>query len=446
MSILENKIRSDKESREVAEREVMESHALQPTDAEMQYVNSIIRTISDEYREQVASNGLDGIHSTIEERVKVLAAQTGLPYLSQNKIQKVVLTSIFGLGPLEEYMRSGTRVTDIVVGPYNHICVEDETGMHLTDAAFNSEEHLIQVINRIIQQVGRTLNLAHPMVDARLKDGSRVNATIPPATPDGATLTIRRFPEKSYTGEDFINFGSMNRTMLEFLALCVKGRASIIVSGGTTAGKTTVLNMLSSYIPDNELIITIEDSCELRLLQPNVRRMEAREAVGDVGGITTCDLVKNSLRMRPDRIIVGEVRDETIVDMMSAMSTGHDGSMGTIHANSPQNLVNSRIRTLYSQYKGGSFSTEGQQIQFAEAVQLIVQISKVPGKGRKITHITAVDGVDDRGIILHNIFEYDNKTDMFRQTDYYPQRLADHLARSGVYIEDFFNDKKAIGA
>ena len=153
------------------------------------------------------------------------------------------------------------------------------------------------------------------MVDARLKNGNRVHATIPPATPDGATLTIRRFPEKSLTGEDFIALGSLNEKMLKFLELCVKGRASIIVSGGTTAGKTTVLNMLSSFIPDNELIITIEDSCELHLLQPNVRRMETRKATNEVGAITMRDLVKNSLRMRPDRIIVGEVRDETIVDM-----------------------------------------------------------------------------------------------------------------------------------
>lgn len=438
MSILDRKIRSDIESRKNAEQAVQETKDMNPSDMELEQVNAIIRIISDEYKEEVSTVGLDAIRPAIEEKIKNIVSHSGMDYLSQNRIQKIAISSIFGLGPLEEFMKEGSRVTDIVVGPYNHICIEDDTGVHLTQATFNSEEHLLQVINRIVQQAGRTINLATPMVDARLKNGNRVHATIPPATPDGATLTIRRFPEKSLTGEDFIALGSLNEKMLKFLELCVKGRASIIVSGGTTAGKTTVLNMLSSFIPDNELIITIEDSCELHLLQPNVRRMETRKATNEVGAITMRDLVKNSLRMRPDRIIVGEVRDETIVDMMSAMSTGHDGSMGTIHANSPHNLVNSRIPTLFSQYKDGYFSPEGQKMQIAEAVQIIVQISKVPHAGRKITHITTIDGVKNGEIVLQDLFRYNTEEHKFEQTDFYPTALLQHLLRNGVKIPDNF--------
>lgn len=441
MSIIDRQIRADIKSRDSAEKKVERTTSLKPTIDEMVHVNQLIRDVSERYKLEVSASGIDAIRPEIEKYIKERVEASNLDYLAQNRIRKIATTNIFGLGPLEEFMQSESHVTDIVVGPYNHICVEDVSGMHLTDASFNSEEHLIQVINRIIQQVGRTLNLAHPMVDARLKDGSRVNATIPPISPDGATLTIRRFPEQSFTGEDFVRLHSLNEKMLFFLAQCVKGKASIIVSGGTSAGKTTVLNMLSSFIPNEELIITVEDDCELRLLQPNVRRMETRQETNEMGAITTRMLVKNCLRMRPDRIIVGEVRDETVVDMLSAMSTGHDGSMGTIHANSPRNLVNSRIPVLFSQYQGGVFSNESQQRQITEAVHIIVQVTKTPANGRKITNITVVEGLSENGVVLKDIFRYDTMGNKFIQTNHVPQKLLSYLERYGVvFDENFFQE------
>jgi Flp pilus assembly CpaF family ATPase len=284
------------------------------------------------------------------------------------------------------------------------------------------------------------------MVDARLPDGSRINATIPPVTPDGATLTIRKFPEKTYSGEDYLNFESLSEAMLEFLKTVVKGRCNIIVSGGTGSGKTTLLNMVSAYIPEEELIVTIEDSCELKLSQKNVRRMEVRSG-GNAGDVSMQSLVKNALRMRPDRIIVGEIRDGTVVDMMSAMSTGHDGSMSTVHANNPTNLVNSRLPTLYSQYKEGSFTSEGQVIQITEALNLIVHTARLKGGSRKITYITHVNGIDkESGLVkLENVFRYDGVNDVFKATGYTPINIMERLEEQGITLDpDLFVNKEEI--
>ncbi len=276
------------------------------------------------------------------------------------------------------------------------------------------------------------------MVDARLPNGSRVNATIPPVTPDGATLTIRKFPESIMTGDDYLRFHSLNRPMLDFLAKCVEGRISLIVSGGTSTGKTTLLNMLSLFIPEDELIVTVEDSCELSLSQSNVRRMEAR-AVNTEGmmPITIQSLVRNALRMRPDRLIIGEIRNGTVVDMMSAMSTGHDGSMSTVHANSPQNLVNARLPILYSMNQAASFSEESQRLQIAEALHLIVHIERLKTGERKITHITHVCGLEQDGKVrLRDIFLYNHATGQFEPTDYTPNKILKHLSANGVEMDN----------
>jgi len=305
------------------------------------------------------------------------------------------------------------------------------------DAAFLSEAQLRTVIGRIVQPVGRQINLYTPMVDARLPGGSRVNATIPPVTPDGATLTIRKFPETSMTGEDYLRLGSLNQPMLDFLAKCVEGKISLIVSGGTSTGKTTLLNMLSSFIPQDELIITIEDSCELNLSQPNVRRMEAR-AINIEGMIpvTIQSLVRNALRMRPDRLIVGEIRDGTVVDLMSAMSTGHDGSMSTVHANSPRNLINARLPILYSMHSASSFTEESQRLQIAEALHLIVHIERLRTGERKITHITHVCGTTKDGKVrLRDIFFYNASTDQFESADYVPDSILRLLAANGIEMD-----------
>ena len=299
-----------------------------------------------------------------------------------------------------------------------------------------SEEQLLTVINRIVQPVGRQINLYTPMVDARLPDGSRVNATIPPVTPDGATLTIRKFSDKALSGDDYLRLGSLNEPMLQFLSQCVQGRISLMVSGGTDTGKTTLLNMLSAFIPEKELIVTVEDNCELRLQQPNVRRMEAR-AYNSEGmmPITIQSLVRNALRMRPDRIVVGEIRDGTIVDMMASMSTGHEGSMSTVHANSPYNLIRSRMPILYGMQSNVVFSEEAQATQIAEALYLIVQIEHLLDGSRRITYITQIDGVENGKVVLHDIFRYNRKENMFYATGFIPERILDAAEKHGVVID-----------
>ncbi len=361
------------------------------------------------------------------------------------RIEKVVLSSMIGLGPLEEYMNM-SDISEIIVQRYNHITIERNGRVEDTDVEFVSEEHLVNVINRIIQPVGRQINLHMPMVDARLPDGSRVNAVIPPISPDGALLTIRRFPEKTYTGEDYLSYQSLNEEMLYFLSKSVEGRASILVSGGTGSGKTTLLNMLSSYIPPQELIITIEDSCELRLNQPNVRRLEARmaSAENEMLSVGPRALVKNAMRMRPDRIIVGEIRDGTVVDMVSAMSTGHEGSLSSVHANSPANLINSRLPILYSMYGDASFTPEAQAIQVSEALDLIIHVSRLSDGARKITHITHVAGLDHGKILLKDIFIYDEHG--FHPTGYVPRTLLEKLKKRDVHIDmNIFEKTKRVG-
>ena len=416
MSILENRLRKDREDQLRAEEHVENLAAIKPSDEEMDVVNQIIDVISQAFKKRIADEGLSPeVRNAITMQVEKEVLAVGGDYERRSRIKRLVLTSMFGLGPLEPFMKEGSTVTDIIVQRYDSICVEDENGMHRVPAQFNNEQHLINVIQRIVQDVGRQINLATPTVNAKLRDGSRVHATIPPISPDGATLTIRRFNTRKLDPDDYLRLGTLDEQMLDFLKSCVLARLNILVCGGTGSGKTTLLNMLSSYIPANELIITVEDNCELQLRQPNVRRLEAREAMGDMAAIDIQALVKETLRMRPDRIIVGEVRDGTVVDMFSAMSTGHEGSMSTIHTDSPQALIGSRLPTLFSQYKGGAFNLDTQIYMTAEALQLVVQIARLPGGKRRITHITAVDGIDENThqIKLVDLFRYNTATDSF---------------------------------
>lgn len=436
MSLLENRLKKDRQSLEDAEARVESMASIRPTDEESQKVGAIIDSVSSQYSDIIAAKGLtQKIKDDIKEQVEKEIQAVSDNYEERSRIRKLVLTSMFGLGPLEQYMLPTSTATDIIVHRYNHICIEDENGVHRIPAEFNSEEHLRNVIQRIVQQVGRQINLATPAVDAKLQDGSRIHATIPPITPDGATLTIRRFNTRQLEPEDYLRLGTLTEPMLDFLHTAVVGCLNILVCGGTGSGKTTLLNMLSGYIPENELIITIEDNCELQLRQPNVRRMEARPATGDLAAIDIQELVRHALRMRPDRIIVGESRDGSVVDMLSAMSTGHEGSMSTIHTDSPRALVDSRLPTLFSQYQGGALTRETQVLMTAEAIQLVVQISREPDHGRKITHITAVDGIDgESSIRLVDIFRYDRKQDTFEMVSDIPQGLLTRLSDKGIDI------------
>lgn len=439
-TILHQAIEQDRSDRLDAAEKVAKTQALKPTKEELEHCDRITKLISQRFSSRISKEGLTDyvkreISLAVQEEIRRIYSE----YEEQERLKKIILSSMFGLGPLEIFMRPESQVTDIIVQRFDSIYIEDETGLHKADAEFNSEQHLRNVIERIVQRVGRQINLITPAVDAKLEDGSRIHATIPPITPDGATLTIRRFNNRKLEASDYLALGTLNKEMLDFLEFCVKAKMNILVSGGTGSGKTTLLNMLSSFIPDNELIITIEDNCELQLKQPNVRRMEARQGVAtqeaSYTSISIQDLVRHSLRMRPDRIIVGEVRDGCVVDMLTAMSTGHEGSMSTVHSDSPRALVDSRLPSLFSQYNA-SFSKETQALMTAEAIQLIVQISRERDFSRKITHITAVNGIDEKTgeLILTDIFTYDRNAKTFVQTKLIPTSLIKLLEGKGFSI------------
>ena len=417
--------------------EKVENAPIKPIGDDGEIARRFLSEISDDFRSEISSFGftepiLERIRSSVEAKCNKLDAD----YEKKKRIERLVMLNITGLGPIEPFMNDDT-ITEIVVQKYDNICIERRGKVYKVDTAFMDEHHLVTIINRIVQSVGRQVTINMPMVDARLQDGSRVNATIPPATPDGATLTIRKFSKVALTGEDYLGLGSLNEDMLTFLSRCVEGKISMIVSGGTNTGKTTLLNMLSNYIPNEELIITIEDSCELKLNQDNVRRMETRPSSHEgLFPVTIQSLVKNALRMRPDRIVVGEVRDETVVDMMSAMSTGHEGSLSTVHANSPRNLVDVRLPILYSMYQGTNFSEEAQAMQIAEALHIIVQIDHAKDGKRYVTHITHVKGLrEDKRVDLKDIFVFNKETKEFRATGYVPEEILELLRARNIEID-----------
>ncbi|WP_024859186.1 CpaF family protein [Ruminococcus albus] len=441
MSLIEKIInKAEKEKQSLADKIQSESVIL---DSQQQdTANALIKEISSENFDTITLKGIDNSVDDLKNQLHKKIDALNVSYEEKLKLEKNIAANISGLGPLEEFM-SDPDITEIMVLRYDHVVIEKNGEKINTDVKFQSELHLVNVIQRIVQPIGRQINLSTPIVDARLSDGSRVNATIPPVSVDGATLTIRKFSNKALTGEDYLKLGTLNQEMLDFLCAAVKGKANIIVSGGTNTGKTTLLNMLSGFIPEEEMVITIEDSCELQLKSPNVRRLEAKDSLATdrVMKIDIKALVKNSLRMNPDRIIVGEIRDGTIVDMISAMSTGHEGSMSTTHANSPANLVNSRIPIFYSM-ANASFTAETQALQVAEALDLIVQIG-FRNKKRVITHITEVSGASDYRINLKDIFTYDSNGG-FSATGYVPKTLLSRLKAYGSEIDEkVFDPKKS---
>lgn len=435
----------DEEKRAIAE--TVDKEIIKITDDERKYVDQVTSAISERFKQQVssASSISTALADEIEKAVAIECERLPVLYETQQRVKKTVISQIIGLGPLDPYM-ADPKVTEIVVQRWDHICIEREGKIHRVQATFTDERHLQTVIQRIVQPIGRQINVSRPIVDARLSDGSRVCATIPPASPDGATLDIRRFFDVALTGEDYIRLGSMNEDMLDFLRKAVRAKSSIIVSGGTGTGKTTLLNMLSGAIPDDELIITIEDSCELKLESPNVRRLETRTVTSsgkndNAMNVDIRALVKTSLRMRPDRIVVGEIRDGTITDMISAMSTGHEGSMCTVHANSAVNLVNVRLPMLYSM-ADAAFSEESEAIQIAEAIDLIVQIKRY-GKLRAIQSITEVTGMEGSRVKLTDIFRYDEIKKEYYATGYRPRKILDRMLEKGIEIsEEMFRSRE----
>ena len=341
--------------------------------------------------------------TTVTQIVQDMAKQ--LPSgKSQELMTKEILDEALGLGPLEELL-ADKNITEIMVISRDHIYVEKEGKIVLSSARFSSVEHLRHAIERIVTSKGRRIDELHPYADTRLDDGSRVNAVIPPIAIDSPTLTIRKFPEKRFDIEDLTRFGSCTTEMVDFLRICIKHRKSTVISGGTGSGKTTLLNALASFVPNNERLITIEDSAELNLPQEHVVRLEARPPnIEGRGQVLIRDLVKNCLRMRPDRIIVGECRGGEAIDMLQAMNTGHDGSMTTLHANSPRDAV-SRLVTMCLM-SDLELPTRSIQEQIASAVSLIVQTTRMADGTRKIIRICEVTGINQDGIILEDIFVF----------------------------------------
>ncbi len=343
------------------------------------------------------------VRQTLQQTID--AEQTPLSHADRTRIAQEVSDEILGHGPLEPLLRD-PEITEIMVNGADSIYVERAGKIYPVDTHFSGEAHLRRVIDKIVGRVGRRIDEASPLVDARLPDGSRVNAVISPVALDGAALTIRKFSADPFTDADLIAFGTMSVPVRDFIRACVLGRRNIVISGGTGSGKTTTLNVISSYLPEEERIVTIEDAAELQLHQDHVLRLESRPAnIEGRGTISIRDLVRNSLRMRPDRIVVGEVRDGAALDMLQAMNTGHDGSITTVHANSPRDSL-SRLETMVLM-AGVDLPVRAIREQVAGALDLIIQQARLKDGSRRIVAITEVIGMEGEIITLQDLFTFD---------------------------------------
>ncbi len=343
----------------------------------------------------------------VRERLNALIEQSRFPLPAdvRRDLVEAALNDIVGYGPIQPLLEDDT-ISEIMVNGPKKVYIEKKGLLQRTNIAFDDDEHVIRIIERIVLPLGRRIDAEYPMVDARLPDGSRVNAVIPPVAIDGPSLTIRKFRKDKLRIEQLIQFGSLSAGMAEFLRACVAARLNIIISGGTGSGKTTLLNVLSSFIPENERIVTIEDAAELQLQQEHVVRLESRPPdLNGKGAVTIRDLVRNALRMRPDRIVVGECRGGEALDMLQAMNTGHDGSMTTIHANSTRDAL-TRLETLVLM-AGMDLPLKVVRQQIASAVDLIVQQSRLRDGSRKIVSITEVVGMEGDVISMSELFKFE---------------------------------------
>jgi pilus assembly protein CpaF len=340
-------------------------------------------------------------------RNEIAAEAVPLSFTERERMSRDILDEIFGYGPLEPLLKDPT-ICDILVNRCDQIYIERAGRLEKTQLTFKDNAHLMQIIERIVSQVGRRVDESSPMVDARLPDGSRVNVIIPPLALDGASLSIRRFGRERLTAHDLLANLSMTEPMLELLKAMVRGRLNIVISGGTGAGKTTLLNILSAYIPEEERVVTIEDAAELQLKQEHVVRLETRPPnIEGKGAVKQRQLVINSLRMRPDRILVGEVRGEEALDMLQAMNTGHDGSLTTVHANSPRDAL-SRIETMVSM-ANLNIPDRAVRQQIASAIHAVIQVSRLSDGTRKITSVCEITGMEGEVVCMQDIFRFERR-------------------------------------
>src|SRR5438270_5825715 len=396
------------------------------------------RTTGDSAREEVL----------ILIRGSVNSEMVPLSFAERERLSREILDEIFGLGPLEPLLKDNT-ISDILVNRFDRVYIERAGKLELTSFSFKDNQHLMQIIDRIVSRIGRRVDESSPMVDARLADGSRVNAIIPPLALDGPCLSIRRFGRDPVTARQMIENQTLTESMLDLLAAMVKGRLNILVSGGTGAGKTSLLNVLSGYIPGFERVVTIEDAAELQLKQENIVRLETRPPnIEGKGAVRQRQLVINSLRMRPDRIVVGEVRGEEAFDMLQAMNTGHEGSLTTVHANSPRDAM-ARVENMVSM-ANLNIPERAVRHQIASAVHAVIQIARLSDGTRKVINISEITGMDNESIALQEIFTFDRTgidetgkvRGIFRATGNRPQ-FADRLATSGARLRPALFETKA---
>jgi pilus assembly protein CpaF len=385
------------------------------------------------------------LHAEVARLAEDLIAAENAP-LSVSERERLigeVRHELFGLGPLEPLL-ADPLVSDILVNSPKKVYIERHGKLELTSVEFKDDEHLMRVIERIVSTVGRRIDESSPMVDARLSDGSRVNAIIPPLSLDGPVLSIRRFGAEPLRMASLIEKQALTKEMAEMFEMCVRARLNVLISGGTGAGKTTLLNALSSYIPDDQRIVTIEDSAELQLQQPHVVRLETRPPnIEGRGEVTQRDLVKNALRMRPDRIVIGEVRGGEAIDMLQAMNTGHDGSLTTIHANTPRDAL-ARLETMI-QMTGMRLSDRAMRQQVASALDLVIQAARLSDGTRRITSISEITGMEGETITMQEIFHFERKgvdkdgkvIGRYRPTGVRP-RFAERLKQYGMQLPRVF--------
>jgi pilus assembly protein CpaF len=392
------------------------------------------------YDPHMTQSALEGL---VRQTLLTVIEQEDAPLTGadRTRIAQEAADDILGYGPLEPFLRDPV-VTEVMVNGADQIFIETDGRISAVPGCFADEAHLRRTIDKIVSRVGRRIDESSPMVDARLPDGSRVNAVVPPIALDGSMLTVRKFAADPFTAGDLVDFGTMTPAVAAFLDACVRGGLNILVSGGTGSGKTTTLNVLSASIPHDERIITIEDAAELRLEQEHVLRLESRPPnIEGKGQITIRDLVRNALRMRPDRIVVGEVRDGAALDMLQAMNTGHDGSLSTVHANSPRDAL-ARLETMVLM-AGMDLPVRAIREQVASAVDLIVHQSRLKDGGRRVTHVTEVLSLEGDIVTLQDVFLCDfgmgfDDSGRFRgllkSTGLRP-RLVEKLADRGVTVD-----------